>query len=168
MMPTNFLWYSGTTPYQGLTAPSVTLMSTEATTLGSSVVVLSSSGPNLNGVYTSSLSGQSVWGEVFFTCASTFSGTPLAGGNIAGWFIPSYDGGTTYESTNQWLPAPPRAPDFIIPFSTTVGVVANSIYKANGMVRFPALTYKVAIQNNLGVAIGSTNTLKIAPIALQY
>ena len=163
-MPTNFLYYSGQTPYQGLLAPVVTLASTEMVSLGSSAVVVGAT------TFTSSYTGQGIWGEIFLPFGTSV-GAPPAGSNFCGWFLTSPDGGSTFESTSQFNPGPARAPDFLIPLST-LAVAASAVFKTAGLVQVPALEFKVAVQNNIGQTFSTSNaanpTLKLAPIAMQY
>lgn len=150
------LWVPGTSN-SGLLTSVLDLMTTELNALANAALIVSSVGGS-SGKFTNSNTGQAVWGELYLTLGTVTSMT--AGGNYAGWFLTSYDSGTTYESTTV---AAPRAPDFIIPIDATTG---NKVYKASGLVRIPALQFKVLIQNNSGQAATATgNTLKLAPIA---
>ena len=165
-MPTNFLWYQGGTPYNGLlTSASVTIISTEMAGLTSSAVTVPSAT-----TITSSYTGQAIWGDLFLTLGTSIA-APVAGANVCGWFLTSPDGGTTFESTSSWNPGPARPPDFLIPFST-LAYAAQAVAKTVGLVRLPALEFKVAVQNNLQVTFSTTNvanpTLKVAPFAMQY
>lgn len=171
-MATNFLWYSGATPYNGLVVTALTVLSTELVSLGSSSTVVGSSTTSgtASGVYTSSMTGQAVWADLFLTCGTSLATGPSLGGNISGWFLTSPDGGTTFERTVSGSPLP-RAPDFVVPTSTQA-VTAADTFRTTNMVRLPALPFKVFIQNNLGVTLPSSataySTLKIAAYALQY
>lgn len=164
-MPTNFLWYSGTTPYNGqLVATAITVVSTEMVSLGSSAVAVGAT------TFTSSYTGQGIWGEFFLTF-STSVAAPASGANFCGWFLTSPDAGTTFESTAGFNPGPPRAPDFLIPVST-IAIASSTVFKTAGLVRLPALEFKVAVQNNLGQTFSSSTvanpTLKLAPVAMQF
>lgn len=150
------LWAPGTSN-SGLLATAFNLMTTELNALTSTSVIVSSVGGS-SGKFTNADTAQAKWGEIFFFLGTVTSMT--AGGSYAGWFLTSFDSGTTYESQSA---VPPRAPDFIIPIDATTG---NKTYKAAGLVRIPALQFKVLIQNNSGQTSTATlNTLKLAPIA---
>lgn len=164
-MATNFLWYAGSTPPNGLlTAASVTAISSEMVSLGSSAVAVGAT------TITSTYTGQGIWAEIFLTLGTSIA-APIAGGNICGWFLTSPDGGTTFESSVNFNPGPPRPPDFLVP-SSTLAQGSSSVLKAVGPLMIPALPFKVAVQNNLQVTFSTSNagypTLKIAPIAMQY
>lgn len=161
-MPTNFLWNSGTSN-NGLLATAFNLLSTELNTLTNTSIAVSSVG-GTSGVFNQSNTAQAMLGELFLTLGAIGSALS-AGACIAGWFVESYDGGTTFEQSSV---AETRPPDFIVPLpATTIG--AASIFKAAGLVRLPALPFKVMLQNNTGQSFAaSANTLKLAPIAAQY
>jgi len=162
-MATNFLWFPGT-GNSGLLTTAITLASTELVSLGSSAVV------TIGTVYGTSVTGQGIWGEVYVTFGTSVA-APAPGANLAGWWLTSPDGGTTFESTAGFNPGPARAPDFIIPVST-IAIAAGVVAKAAGLVRIPALDFKVSVQNNLGVTFSSSATanpsLLLAPVAVQY
>lgn len=173
-MPTNFLWSTGTLGL--VTGAPVTLISTDMASLAASTSSTSGiavSGANIgsSGFLTSTNTGQAVWGEIMYSMGTPGSSVNAmgAGSNIAGWFLVSQDGGVTFEST---LAAPPRAPDFIIPFpATTIAPSANP-FKAAGLVRLPALPFRTLVQNNstntLGGSSNTACTVKVAPVAMQY
>jgi hypothetical protein len=167
-MATNFLWYAGGTPFNGLLAPAITALSSELNSLGSSGTTISSSTTTgtSSGIITSSMTGQGIWGEVWLTCGTSLATGPSIAGNIAGWFLVSPDGGTTFERTVASTPMS-RSPDFIVPISTNA-ITAGDVFKAYGPVMIPALEYKVFVQNNLGVTMPSSANIKIAPFAVQY
>lgn len=173
-MPTNFLWSTGT---GGLASPlttPLTLMSTELASLAASTSSTSgiavSAATGSSGVFTSTWFGQAVWGELMYSMGSPGSSVNAmgAGSNIAGWWLTSQDG-VTFEST---LAAPPRAPDFIIPFPATTIAPSASPFKSAGLVRLPALNCRVMVQNNSTNTLGGSSsplaTLKLAPVAMQY
>ena len=168
-MSTNFLWYPGTSN-NGLLTAAVSLMTTEIESLASAAVIVSSVGGS-SGVFTNSNTAQAIWADLFFSVGSPGipTNTLAAGANIAGWFLTSPDSGTTFESATV---APPRPPDFIIPFPAATALAALSFFKSAGLVRIPALEFKVLIQNNLGQNLGNGATavpfLKMAPVAVQY
>jgi hypothetical protein len=150
------LWAPGTSN-SGLLATAFNLMTTELDSRANAAVIISSVGGS-SGKFTNADTAQAKWGEIYLTLGTVT--TMTAGGALSGWFLTSYDSGTTYESTTV---VPPRAPDFIVPLDATTG---NKVYKASGLVRIPALQFKVMIQNNSGQSFtASGNTLKLAPIA---
>src|SRR5882724_10484466 len=107
-MATNFLEATGAST-TGFFSAVTTLISSELVSLGSSLTAVSAS------IYTSSASfGSAIWGEAVYYTGSAIS--PTAGGNLAGWWLKSIDGGTTFESTvgSSGLGLA-RPPDFIIP-----------------------------------------------------
>lgn len=168
-MATNFLWAAGSTTSgfnSGLTSPSITLLSTEMVSLGSSGTVTSAQS-GVSGLFTSSNTGQAIWGEIFVTLTTT--ATTVAGANVSGWFLTSPTSGTIIESTAT--AAISRPPDFIVP--TPVATLGSSTtYKAAGLVRIPALNFKVNIQNNLGITLPSSASgnpvVLLSPVAMQY
>ena len=162
---TPFLYDSGTTN-NGLLASYLTLMTTELNTLATAGVIVSSAGGlSTNGVFNSTLTGRSLYADVYLTLASAV--TTLAGSVLSGWFMTSPDAGTTYE---QVALAPPRTPDFVIP--TPVGLLVTPfVYKSIGVhkVQVPATYFKIVVQSSLGVSMpASGNTLKMAIVGLDY
>jgi hypothetical protein len=157
----NFLWQISAAS-SGLLVAATTVMSSELVSLASSTATVSAN------TYGSSNTGQAIWSDVYLTFGTT--ATTLAGANYAGWWLPSLDGGTTFESTAS-LPMA-RPPDFVIP--APVGTLGSSLtYKSAGLVRLPAVPFKVVAQNNLGIVTGSSSgsgfpLLRIAPYAEQY
>ncbi len=163
-MATPFLW-DGTSPL----VSAFNLMTTEIESLTTGSVIVSSVG-GTSGVFALSATGQAIFGDIFFSFGNPGVGTALsAGANIAGWFLTSPDGGTTYEIATV---VPPRAPDFIIPCPATTIGAGVAPFKATGLVRLPPLQFKVLIQNNTGQTLGNGSTtapyLKVAPVAMQY
>lgn len=153
------VWYPGTSN-NGLLGSALTLESTELNSLASAAVIVSSVGGS-SGLFTNSNTSQAVRGEVF-AALGTAGGTCAVGSNIAGWFLQSSDGGTTFESTTL---VPPRPPDFVIALPNTT---LNATFKASGPVSLPALKFKVLIQNNCSSALAaSANTVSVVPIATQ-
>lgn len=161
-MSTNFLYAPGTSN-SGLLANAVTLQSTEMNSLASAALIVSSVG-GASGKFTNSDTAQGIFADLFLTLGAI--GSALTGApSLTGWFLTSPDSGTTLESLTV---QPPRPPDFIIPLPlTTIG--AGAVYKSQGLVRLPALQFKVLVLNNSGQAFAaSANTLKMAPYAVQY
>lgn len=171
-MPTNFLWSTGT---NGLisTAP-LTLMSTELASLAASTIASNGIAVSVglsSGFAFSTDTKQAVFGYLQYVMGSPGSSVNAmgAGSNLSGWFLVSIDGGVTMESS---LAAPPRPPDFIIPFPVTTIAPSTSIpYQASGLVRLPPTPFRTLIQNNSTNTLGGSSiagSLKVAPVALQY
>lgn len=166
-MATNFIWAPGSSN-DGLLTTAVSLMTTELQSLTNTSVIISSVNGS-SGVFTNSNTGQAMVGEIFWNVGNPGVGSSLSSGaNIAGWFLTSWDSGTTYEQTSV---APSRPPDFIIPLPATT-ITASTTYKASGPIMIPALKFKVIVQNNTGQTLGNGGTtapsLKLAPFAMQY
>lgn len=167
-MSTNFLWYSGTSN-NGLLTSALNLLTTELESVTNTSVAVSSVGGS-SGVFSNSNTAQGMWADLFLSLGNPGIGSALsAGANLAGWFLTSPDGGTTFESTSV---APPRSPDFIIPLpATTIGAGAAP-FKSAGLVLIPALKFKVLVQNNTGQTFGNGSTtapfLQAALPAMQY
>lgn len=150
------LWVAGTSN-SGLSAALLSLQTTELNALANAALIISSVGGS-SGKFTNNDTGQAKYGEIFFFLGTVT--TMSAGANLTGWFLTSPDSGTTFESLTV---VPPRPPDFIVPLDATTG---NKTYKAAGLVKLPALQFKVLVQNNSGQAFTATlNTLKLAPVA---
>lgn len=167
-MATNFLWAAGTSN-SGLLNTAFNIMTTELESLGSGSGIISSVNGS-SGLFTNSTTAQAIWADIFFFAGNP-SITPTAGANLAGWFMTSPDSGTSLELTTV---VPARAPDFIIPVpaSATNTTSTNLTARTSGIVRVPALQFKVFVQNNLGVTMSTGATtapfLKMATFAVQY
>lgn len=111
-------------------------------------------------------------GYVYFTSGNPGITPSGAGANLAGWFITSMDGGTLYEDPDNTastsVPALSRPPDFIIPLDLVATGTAGKRKFASGKVKLPSTSFKVVLQNNSGVALGSgattVQTLTIVPV----
>lgn len=164
-MATSFLWSPGTNS-NGLQANAFNFINTGMDGLTNGNVAVSALGGSLNnGVFKQTDTAGSIWGELFLQLGAI--GVALqAGANIAGWFVESFDGGTNFEQSSV---AELRAPDFLIPLPATV-IAGGAIYKASGLIRLPALPFKVMVQNNTGqtLAGAGANSVKCAPLAVQY
>jgi hypothetical protein len=171
---TNFLWYPGYSSNNGLLQAQTTLLagsgaSSELYGLAPAGFITSSvSGTSgvFNDASGSAGTDQAIWGELFLTLG-TIGSALSAGANIACWFLQSPDGGSTFDGSSG--AAPSRPPDFLFILPVTT-ITAGWIYKAAGMVRLPALPFKVGAQNNTGQTLASaaTNFIRVAPIAVQY
>jgi hypothetical protein len=142
-------------------------LSTAPASTSGSVIVSSVGGSS--GIFTNSNTAQAIWGDIFYYPGNAGC-TPTAGGNLAGWFLTSLDGGTTFESQTV---VPARPPDFIIPLpASAIGGANTIVYRSAGIVRVPALEFYVLVQNNAGVTLGAGATtspsLKLAPYSVQY
>lgn len=171
-MATNFLWFAGTAN-NGLLTAVFTTVTTELQSLGvastGSTSVNGASGIFNNGA---SFSAQGIYADAFLNLGSPAATSAFtAGANLACWFLTSADG-TTFETSI----ASTRGPDFVFPmFAATSN--ATSVFKAvgggpNSCVVVPALNYKIAFQNNAGVAFNTGSTaapwMRFAPFAEQY
>lgn len=158
---TPFLWEPGPSN-SGLYAPAVTLMSTELGSLASGTVAVSTVGGTA-GVFSNVNSAQVIWAPMILTLGST-AGAVNTGGNISCWFLQTIDG-TTFESSAA---APPRAPDVVFPLPAAV-LSGPTTFLAQGLVRVPALSFKLLCQNNSGQTLNAAgNTVILAPTAVQY
>jgi hypothetical protein len=112
------------------------------------------------GSFTQSSFSNSQYGTAYFTTVTT-GWTPTAGGCFACWWLPSYDGGTTYEvesrtTPSTTVPAVARAPDFIIPVYTGgTAISAADVFFAQGPFAFPYLQSKLIVQNMTGAALAA-------------
>lgn len=146
------------------------LLSTELNSLASGAAVISSVG-GTSGVFNQTNSSQAIWSSLYFTSTGTF--TPTGGPFLAGWFLLSSDGGTTFEgqisSPSATVPAIPRAPDFSIPLDITTYSTTTLKWCQGRRVQFPWESYQVLLQNLSGVALPSSgNTIKCGGVAIQY
>ena len=163
-MTSNFLWYPGSSN-NGLLTSALTLLSTELNSVATAGTAVSSVG-GTSGVFTNSNTAQAMFGDLYLTLGAV--GTALsAGANVAGWFLTSYNSGTTFENTVSGS-AQPRAPDFTIALPATT-ITSGWVYKTTGPVLIPTLEFKVFLQNNSGQTFASSgNTLIAALYAAQY
>jgi hypothetical protein len=158
---TPFLWQPGA-ENTGLYASALTLMSVELSAVASGAVALSSVG-GAAGVFSNSNTGQVIWSPLVLTLGST-AGAFQTGGNLSCWFLQSLDG-VTFESGTA---APPRAPDVVFPLPAAA-LAATATFLSQGLVRLPALRFKVICQNNSGQTLNASgNSVVLAPTAVQY
>ncbi len=156
-----FLWEPGSAN-SGLHAAAVTLMSTELNALPSGAVALSSAG-GVSGLFSNSNTGQAIWSPMMLTLGA-IAGAIQTGGNLSCWLLQSIDG-VTFESGAT---APPRAPDVVFPLPATA-LTGSSTFLSQGLVRLPALRFKVLCQNNSGQTLNAAgNSIVLAPTAVQY
>lgn len=166
-MAINFLEATGT---NGFIATPFNLMSTELNALASGAAATSSVG-GTSGVFSQTNNASGIWGSLYFTAGGAF--TPTAGGFLAGWFLLSTDGGTTFEAAistpSTTVSAVSRAPDFIIPLDNAAHASGNIRWCQGRRIQLPFESYKVIIQNNSGVALSASgHTIKVGPVAIQY
>ena len=114
---------------------------------------------------------EALFGSIFFMAGGAF--TPSAGGSIAGWFLPSFDGGTTYEaaisSSSTTIAAVSRSPDFIISLDNALYAAGNVRWAAGRVVQPPPeAECKVIVQNNAGVPLPTTWMIALGPATFQY
>ena len=157
-MATNFLEAVGTNGF--ITAP-FNLMTTELNSLANATNAVSS----VAGPFTQSNFSSAIWCSVHFKSGGAF--TPSAGGYLAGWWLFSPDGGSTFEkvvsATDQ-----PRTPDFVIPLFASA-YASSDLAQAYGIIRCPSWSAKVYIANHSGVALPSSgNVIQAGPVAIQY
>lgn len=112
-----------------------------------------------SGVFAPSLWGYGQVGDLWFNAGGSF--TPVANGALLGWFLLSFDGGTTFESLvttpSTTIPALERAPDFVIPFSAQALASGNRI-KSAWRFQPPPVHHKVVVQNRSGVTLPTSTT----------
>jgi hypothetical protein len=162
----NFQDQAGT---NGFLVSPVTLQSTELNALTSGSAIISSVGGS-SGVYSQSNTSNAIFGSVFFSSGGAF--TPTAGGFLAGWFLLSSDGGTTFETVtatpSTTVMALPRPPDFVIPFSAAAYASGNLAWASGRIVQLPFESFKVEIHNLSGVSLPATgNLVKVGPVGTQ-
>lgn len=161
-MSTDFLWAQGT---NGLLIPSpLTVLSTELNSLANAATALSSVGGS-SGVFSNTNTGQGMVGFAQLNLGAVASAL-AAGACLSAWFLESLDGGSTFENTVSGA-ALARAPDIIIPLPATT-ITAGWKYNSQP-IRIPAVPFMLWVQNNSGQTwASSSNTLKLAPYAMQY
>lgn len=171
-MATNFLWYTGVSGNDGLVVAAVSLMTTEMNNLANGSLALASVNGS-SGAFVNTYFGQAMLADLFLNVGGpALAGTLAAGANLAGWFLVSPDGGTTYEWSNGNTMAPPRPPDFLIPLPAATSLAAQSVFKTAGPVMIPPGVFKTIVQNNSGQSLSPSTTggpsIKLAPYAMQY
>jgi hypothetical protein len=160
-MATDFLEDSGT---NGFIATPYNLMSTELNALANGNSAVSSAG-GTSGVFSQSNSAHAIWAQLYFVSGGSF--TPASPNYIAGWFLFSPDGGSTFEAAPSNADMA-RTPDFIIPL-TAAAYASGNIAQASGIVRVPWWSNKVQIVSHAGATLPATgNLIKAAPVAIQY
>jgi hypothetical protein len=91
----------------------------------------------------------------------TASFTPTVGGCLSFWWLPSTDGGTTFETItatpSSTVAALARSADFLIPFDVAA-FTSGSIRFAQGPFAYPYLGAKLLMQNNSGATLSTTGT----------
>lgn len=159
-MATNFLYAAGT---NGFLAVPFNLMSTELNALANGSSAVSSVG-GTSGVFTQTNWSSGIWGVAHLVAGGAF--TPTAGGYLAGWFLYSPDGGTTFDKVVSATDKSRNA-DFNI--QCFASAYASSDVESSSLFRVPAWANKLLIVNHTGVSLPATgNIIKGASIAIQY
>ena len=154
MSATDFLWDTGTSNNGMSGGSSLTLMTTELNSLVNNAFATSSVG-GASGVFTCANTNAAMLGEIFLNVGNPgMAGAPNAGGCFAGWFLLSYDGGTTFETAADVV----RSQDFYIPLYSGGTPGSGTVFKADGPVQLPSLKFKVYLANVSGVALGNGST----------
>lgn len=163
-MTTNFLDAAGT---NGFVQTQFNLMTTELNGLLSGAAVTS------NSILSQSSWSNAIWAGLYFKSGGP--ATPTAGGYLAGWFLLSPDGGTTFESNiatpSATQPALARAPDFVIPAYEGGNALANgSLLTCQGrFVKAPWESHKILLQNLTGANLSTSGSvLSGTGMAIQY
>ncbi len=148
------------------------LIGGEASALASGAAVTSSYWNNTGIIRTSPTDlDQGIQGDLWFQAGGAF--TPALGGYLAGWFLPSFDGGTTFETAistpSTSVMALSRAPDFIVALDNAAYAAGNIRYgQGRFLAPLPTVPFKTVVQNLSGVSMPSTWMLALAPWAVQY
>jgi hypothetical protein len=159
-MATPFIYAAGT---GGFTTTPFSLLTTELNSLASGNTALSSVN-GTSGVFAQSNTGGAIWSIISFLAGGTF--TASTPNYLAGWFVLQVDG-TNYELTAS-NSTQPRAPDFVIPLIAG-SYAANNPSAAQGLVRLPAIPFKVILWSNVGAALPSSgNKIICGPVEVQY
>jgi len=146
------------------------LIGGEASALTNGSAVTSSYWNN-TGTFTQTHIDQGAQADVWFMAGGAF--TPAVGGALNGWFLESWDGGTSFDTVlatpSATVPAIPRAPDFTIPLDN-VAYAAGNVSRAAGrfITPLPTVSFKVRLQNMAGVTMPATWAVFLAPWAVQY
>lgn len=160
-MPANFLEAAGSNGF--ITSP-FSLLTTELNALANNANALSSVG-GTSGIFTQTNFASAIWGEVSFKSGGSF--TPTAGGYLAGWWLLSPDGGSTFEKVVAATDLP-RPPDFIIPLFASA-YATNDLAQSSGIVRLPWWSTKAYLANHSGASLPATgNIIQVGPVAVQY
>lgn len=139
---------------------------------------LTSSYWNGSGIFTQTADNlYGLYDSVFLIMNGAFSSAAVVGGCIVGWFLPSWDGGVTFETVvataSATVPALSRSPDFVISLDNNTYASGN-IRFANGRITLPPpeAAFKVLVQNMSGQTMPSVTTTKwmimMGPSTLSY
>jgi hypothetical protein len=171
-MATNFLDAAGT---NGFIQAQFNLLTTElgnGSGIANGAAVTSSVG-GTSGVFTQASWSQAIWGGIQFKSGGAF--TPTAGGFLAGWFLISQDGGSTFEAAiatpSATVMALGRAPDFEIPLYEGGAAWASGNIRAQQgrYIKLPWESHKILLQNLSGVTLPTSgNVLSGTGQAIQY
>jgi len=170
-MATNFLHAAGTNGFIATPFALLNASDTGMNALASGGAVTSANG-GTSGKFNQTNFAAAKKGLLYFNVV-TAGFTPTAGGCIAGWWLHSPDGGSTFESLvstpSATVSAVARVPDFIIPLyqGGTALAAGNIIF--SGVIDLPYDTVKCVVQNMSGAAFGAgAHTIFCAPVADQY
>lgn len=166
-MSSNFLEAAGT---NGFIATPFNLLSTELNALGTGLSATSTVG-GTSGVFNQVNNANGIWGSLYFVSGGTF--TPAVGAFLAGWFLRSPDGGSTFETAtataSTTVQALSRSPDFTIPLDNAVFNSGNIRWCQGSFVMLPWESYSVILQNMSGGALPTSgNLIKVGPTAIAY
>lgn len=158
-MASPFIWASGTS---GWTTTPFNLLSTELNSLANGNTALSSVGGS-SGVFDQSNTGGALWGIVSFIAGGAV--TPAAPNYIAGWFNTKADN-SAYEKTVSNA-TQQRTPDFVVPL-IAAAYASSDVSMSNGLVRIPAVPFKVIIWSQVGATLpASGNLIKLGMVEVQ-
>ncbi len=156
----DFLLDPGTS---GFIASPFSLMTTELNSLATANSALSSVN-GTSGVFSQTNFVNGLLYEVYFTAGGTISSI-VAGGNIAGWWCKSTDGGSTFEKTVSNT-AFPRPPDMLIGADASY---TSSDIRFGLIAPCPWPFAKLFVLNSFGQTLASTgNIIKAAPVGWGY
>jgi hypothetical protein len=146
------------------------LIGGEASALANGAAVTSSYWNN-TGIIRQVDMDQGAQGDLWFESGGAF--TPSAGGILQGWFLPSFDGGTTFETLtatpSTTVQAISRSPDFVFTLDNAAYAAGNIRYCQGRFVApLPTGPFKTIVQNVSGVTMPSTWAIMLGPWAMQY
>ena len=146
------------------------LIGGESSTLANGAAVTSSYW-NGNGIIRGTVdTGQADLGSVYFVSGGAF--TPAVGGALTVWFLPSIDGGTTFETVvatpGTATLALSRSPDAVISLDNAAFAAGNIRFASGRLTNPPPeMEFKTVVQNNSGVAMPATWAVVFGPAAIQ-
>lgn len=158
-MATNFLYATGTngfivTPYTD-------------STLNTAISSLASTNTATSGALSQTNNSSAIWAEIAFKSGGAWTPSSSIIPTMSGWFLHSFDGGSTYELATANIEMP-RPADFVIPFTGGTALASGNYSFATGYVRLPPDSFKIFIRNNAGATTSASCTLTVGPFAIQY